>query len=255
MSVRRSWTLIGHEARILRHDPLPFILSILLPLVMMWLLRPAFDAMFQALSGSVDGAAQAVPGMAVLYATFLVANVAFGFLREFEWTTWTRLRLAGASAGDLIVSKLVPGFLAVFLLMELLLGGAGRLFGLQVQGSWMAVTLLVVLFSAWLTAAGAVIAGVCHTAAQATAVANLIALACGGLGGVIVPAETLPVWAARIGSVLPTRSVMSGLRDAISGSGVSDVRSQVVALGLWTLATIAVAAFLLGRTVTSEDLR
>jgi ABC-2 type transport system permease protein len=252
MSWRRSWALVRHESRILRRDPLPFVLSVTLPLFMMWFLRPAMAAIFSATDGPQDGAAQAVPGMAVLYAMFLVANVAFGFLRELDWRTWSRLRSTDASTAELIVGKLVPGFVVVTGLLFLLVGAGVHLFSLDVEGSWWAVVALLALFGAWLTACGAVIAAICRTAPQATAIANLLTLVLSGIGGALFPAETLPSWVRVVDPLAPTTHVMDGLRNTIEGGDLASVASDLGVLTLWCAATAALGLWAVGRRLTAE---
>lgn len=251
MSLRRSGALVRHELRILRHDPLPFVLSFVLPLVMMWLLRPAFTAIFASTGGPNNGAAQAVPGMIVLYAMFLVANIAFGFLREQDWRTWSRLRAAGPSSIELIVGKLVPGFGVVTALMGTLFVVGSTVFGLQVRGSMFAIAALLVLFAAWLTACGAAIAGLCRTAPQATALANLLSLGVGGLGGVLIPAETLPDWVQVVAHLNPAWWVMQGLRGSISGA--QSAVGPLFALAVSVLVTGMIAVFAVERAFGEES--
>lgn len=252
MSWRRSSALVRHELRILRHDPLPFMLSVCLPLVMMWFLRPAMAAIFSATDGPDDGAAQAVPGMAVLYAMFLIANVAFGFLREVDWRTWSRLRATQATAADLVVGKLVPGFVVVTgLLLGLIVAGV-RLFSLEMRGSWWAVVALLAVFGGWLTACGAVIAAICRTLPQATAIANLLTLVLCGIGGVLMPTETLPGWVQFVGPAAPTSRVMGGLRDAIGGADLADIAGDLGVLALWCAVTTALGLWTVGRKMTAE---
>lgn len=253
MSMHRSSALIRHELRILRRDPLPFILSFVLPLVMMWLLRPAFSAIFATIGGSGNGAAQAVPGMAVLYAMFLVANVAFGFQRERDWHTWARLRAGGASPIELAAGKLVPGFVVVTGLMLVLFAVGTFVFDLRIRGPAMQIVALILIFGAWLTTCGAIVAAVCKTTAQATAVANLLSLGVGGLGGVLIPAETLPHWVQVAAHGTPTWWVMQGLRSTINGTGFA--AGPILVLTFWLLFTAAVAVAAVEHAYVGDNLR
>ena len=253
MSLRRSSALVRHEFRILRHDPLPFVLSFVLPLVMMWLLRDAFRAIFASTGGPDNGAAQAVPGMVVLYAMFLVANVAFGFLRERDWHTWARLRGAGPSAADLTAGKLFPGFCAITLLMAVLFAVGTVAFRLDIHGSVLSVGVLIVLFGAWLTACGGVIARLCRTAPQATAMANLLALCVGGFGGALIPAETLPEWVQVVAHANPAWWVMQGFRGSVTGE-VSPT-GPILVLTAWLVVTGAIAVVTVDRAYGDKSRR
>lgn len=251
--MRRSGGLIRHEFRILRRDPLPFVLSLVLPLVMMWLLRPAFTAIFSAIAGSGNGAAQAVPGMAILYAMFLVANVAFGFQRERDWRTWARLRAGGATPVELVAGKLIPGFVVVTGLMLVLFTVGTLVFDLDVRGPTVQIVVLIVLFGAWLTTCGAIVAAICKTTAQATAVANLLSLGVGGLGGVLIPAETLPHWVQVGAHGMPTWWVMEGLRGTIRGN--ASATGPLLVLTIWLVCTGAIAIGAIDRAYVGDNLR
>jgi ABC-2 type transport system permease protein len=236
--------MVEHELGILRHDPLPFVISFAFPLLLMAFLKPAFAASLRA-AGFVgaNGAEQAVPGMALMFAMFLISNVGFGFLREYDWRTWDRLRLTRATPSELIIGKLVPGFCITAGLMGGLLVIGGVVYGLDVKGPIAGLGLVVVTAGLWMTATGALVATVCTTAAQATAIANLITLAFAGFGGVFTPIDTLPGWARAIAPATPTYWLMSGFSHVIEGRGLTDVFVAVVIVLAMTTVTGIAAVF------------
>jgi ABC-2 type transport system permease protein len=249
MSVHRSRVLVAHELRILRHDPLPFVISFLFPLLLMAFLKPMFAATLTALGvAGANGAEQAVPGMALMFSMFLISNVAFGFIREHDWRTWDRLRTTHASTGDLLVGKLVPGFLVTAgLLVSLLLVG-GIVFGLHVAGSVAGLGVVAIAMGLWMTTAGAVLAAVCRTAAQATAIANFLTMALCGLGGVITPIESLPGWAATVAPIAPTYWAMKAFTTLIGGGSFTDVALDLLVLLGFVVVTAGAAVALLRTT-------
>src|SRR3954447_3807019 len=118
-------SIVRHELRVLRREPMPLILMTLMPLALMALFKPVFAA----------GAAQSVPGMTVLFAFFLVGQVGYVFFREHAWGTWERLRATDLSRAQILGAKVVVP-LAIFAIQFAILFGAGCvLFGLTVQGS------------------------------------------------------------------------------------------------------------------------
>ena len=109
MSWRRSWAIIRHEMKALTDDPGSLIFLLVMPLLMMGLMKPLFGLSLQA-EGFVgaNGAEQAVPGMAAMFATFTGSFAGFTFFREHGWHTWDRLRASRATTPDIMTGKLVP---------------------------------------------------------------------------------------------------------------------------------------------------
>jgi hypothetical protein len=87
----------------------------------------------------------------------------------------------------------------------------------------------------------ALLATFCRTAAQATAVANFLAMLLCGLGGAITPVSALPDWAAAIAPISPIYWTMSGFTAVISGGSGADVLLSVVVLVAVASATTAIA--------------
>src|SRR3954452_24921873 len=90
-------SIVRHELRVLRREPMPLILMTLMPLALMALFKPVFAA----------GAAQSVPGMTVLFAFFLVGQVGYVFFREHAWGTWERLRATELAPRQIMIGKVL----------------------------------------------------------------------------------------------------------------------------------------------------
>src|SRR5690242_2062533 len=93
MSFRRSGAIARHEMRVLRRDPMPLCVLLLLPLIMAPLYRTTFHAAL-VFDGhpSASGADYAVPAMIVQFGFFLAPFTGFLFFREYIWKTWPRVR-------------------------------------------------------------------------------------------------------------------------------------------------------------------
>src|SRR5947209_9183011 len=92
VSPSRSAAVARHELRLLRRDPVFLLTFTLMPLIVMAFIKPAFRYMLAAQNGArVNGAEQAVPGVAVMFSMFLVGSVGFAFFREYGWGTWERV--------------------------------------------------------------------------------------------------------------------------------------------------------------------
>jgi ABC-2 type transport system permease protein len=237
--------LIHHEFRILRRDPLPFIISFLFPLLMMAFLKPALHAVMLASGRSqLNGAQQVVPGMTLMFALFLVSNVGFAFFREHDWHTWDRLRSTSASTAELLVGKIFPNFVLLTALMTGLIFVGGVTYGMEMPGSKVGLLALLISLAAWMTSTGVALAFVLRTMAQSTAVANFLSLALSGLGGVLTPISTLPRWAQTIAPATPTYWAMHGFHTLAHGPArLTDIAASLTVLWVFAAAAIAVATW------------
>src|SRR5437763_17171855 len=105
----RSAAVGRQELRVLRSDPTPVIVLVAMPLVLMAFIKPAFrSALVTSGHPQANGAEQAVPGMAVLFAFFLIGFVSFAFFRDHGWTTWDRLRASRARPAEIMIGKVAP---------------------------------------------------------------------------------------------------------------------------------------------------
>ena len=130
MSVGRIATIAWQDLKILRADPMPAIMLIVMPLLLMPFLKPAFIVVLH-MEGhrSATGAEQVVPGMAVTFGFFLVGNVSLGFYREHAWKTWERLRASAAGTAEILAGKMVTPLLQAIAQFGLLFGLGGLLMG------------------------------------------------------------------------------------------------------------------------------
>ena len=163
----RSLALFRHEMRILRRNPTPVLLMIVLPLGFIAFIRTGFRlALVDAGYPNATGAEQAVPGMTVMFALFLASFTGWSFFREHGWGTWERLRASAARPTEIIVGKLLPSLLIVVLQMGVLFGLGGPLFGLRVRGSIVGFVLVGLAYALFLVAFGVALTSVCRTVNQ-----------------------------------------------------------------------------------------
>jgi ABC-2 type transport system permease protein len=242
--MRHSWAILRHELRVMWTDPSTVIFVIAMPLVMVALMQDLFAAALHAQGYSdANGSEFAVPGMAVGFAAFGVGYAGFTFFRDHGWGTWDRLRATSASSVDIMVGKVLPNVGVTFVQLALLFLLGGPLFGLEVTGSWLALTLLVVFVALALCAFGMLVTAVTRTMNQLNAVGSVGGMAMAMLGGAWVPVATMPGWAQAIAPLLPTYWAMEGFRDVIlRGAGVSQVLVPVLMMAGFTVLYTAVAA-------------
>ncbi len=243
--MRASAVILRNELRILRHDPVPAVILLAMPLVLVAVLTEALAPVLHSL-GYTDatGAEQTVPGMAVVFSFFAVGFIGFAFFREHGWGTWRRLRTSALSPGAVIAGKVVLP-LGLMGLQHVALFCIGLLFlDLHIAGSPAGVVLVAMAYCAAIAALGLAATAVFSTVQQLNAVTNLGAMVVGGLGGSFVPLRALPPWAEAIAPVSPAYWAMRGYRSVLlHDGGVSTVFVPVAVLLAVAAAALALAAW------------
>jgi ABC-2 type transport system permease protein len=244
MSWLRSWALIRHEMKALRDDPGSLVFLLLMPLLMMGLMKPLFGLSLQAEGFlSANGAEQAVPGMAAMFATFTGSFAGFTFFREHGWHTWERLRASQATTPDIIVGKLAPTLIIAVAQMFALFALGVVLFDLVVSGSLVALSMIAVGFSLSMLCFGMAIMSLSRTSLQLNTYVNLAGIIFAGVGGALVPLAVLPEWVQAVARFTPTYWAMDGFLDVIlAGADIAEVVLPMSALLAFSAAFTAITA-------------
>lgn len=244
MSWLRSRALAVHELKALVDDPGSLVFLLIMPLLMMGLMKPLFGLSLQAEGfPGANGAEQAVPGMAAMFATFTASFAGFTFFREHGWRTWDRLRASRATTPDIMMGKLFPTFLIAALQIGGLFVLGVLLFDLVIAGSIVALTLVTFAFSLSMLSFGMAITALSRTSLQLNTFANLFGIVFAGVGGALVPLAVLPEWVQRAARFVPTYWAMDGFLDVIlGGAGVPEVALSTLMLLLFTALFTTVAA-------------
>lgn len=244
MSWRRSWALVRHEMKALADDPGSLVFLLVMPLLMIGLMKPLFGLSLQAEGFmSANGAEQAVPGMAAMFATFTGSFAGFTFFREHGWHTWERLRASQATTPDIMVGKLAPTLVIAVAQMMALFGLGVVLFELEIDGSVLALSLIVILFSLSMLSFGMAIMSLSRTSLQLNTYVNLAGIVFAGVGGALVPLTVLPEWVQSIARVTPTYWAMRGFLDVVlEGAGIGGVILPSTALLAFSAIFAAITA-------------
>jgi ABC-2 type transport system permease protein len=216
MSHRRMTAILFHELRLLTRDPLPVMILVIFPLLLIAFLKPLF-ALALSTHGypGANGAAQVVPGEAVINGFYVVGMTSFAFFVEYGWDTWDRLRASEATSIEIITGKALP-FLAVSMSQFLVIFAISvPLFGLDSRGPLYALIPLIAAFAICLVTLGVMLTSLCRTIQQVSAFAFGGLVLFGALGGALVPLEVLPGWARNVSPVTPTYWVMRGFGSVI----------------------------------------
>jgi ABC-2 type transport system permease protein len=119
----------------LRRDPFPIAVLVVMPLVIIAFFRPALAlALFSEGFVHANGSEQAVPGVAVTFSFFIVGFVGLAFFRDRGWNTWDRLRGA-ASVNEIVTGKLLPIGLTALVQLVVLFGAGFLIFSFRINGS------------------------------------------------------------------------------------------------------------------------
>jgi ABC-2 type transport system permease protein len=220
----------------------PIVFTIVTPLVLVPFLQPVLGAALRnAGVRGATGAEQAVPGLAVLFAFFLISFVGDVFFREHSWHTWDRLRLAPLARLEIMMGKALPAVGVITLEIGSLLALGSVLFGLPVRGSLIALIAVVVAFGVAVVAIALLLVSVCRTTQQLDMVGVLAAMVCSGLGGALTPVSSLPAVARHVAPATPTYWAMKGFRAVLlDGRGVTSCIEPVLVLA--GIAAVAMAA-------------
>jgi ABC-2 type transport system permease protein len=242
MSRQRSLALARHEGRMLRRDPFPIAVLVVMPLVIIAFFRPALAlALFSEGFVHANGSEQAVPGIAVTFSFFIVGFVGLAFFRDRGWNTWDRLRGA-ASVNEIVAGKLLPIGATALAQLGVLFGAGFLVFGFRITGSPAALILLCVALPICPIAFGVALVAVARTLQQVNVVANVGTVVLAGLGGALVPLALLPSWAAAIAPLTPTYWAMRGLRSVVlERGGVGSVLLPIGVLLLFAVTSVVVA--------------
>jgi ABC-2 type transport system permease protein len=234
-SIRRSLTIARNDCELLLKEPLFVIVLIAMPLVIMAVTKPTYAAVLQRQGYAfANGAEQAVPGMAIMFAFFMVTFGGLAFFREYMWNTWDRIRSLPVRNREIMLGKAGPSFL-IICFQQLVLFVAGYfLFGLHIRGSLTALVAVDLAFAFWLTTFILATVALCRTFQQVLVVSNLGAIVFAGIGGALTPIQTLPGWVSPIAHLTPTYWAMRGFNSVLlDGKGMRAVLLPVgVLLGV-----------------------
>ena len=237
--------LVRHNLKLWLADVQVPIVLVGMPLAMMAFLRPVYrDTLATAGVADATGAEQAVPGMAVMFALLGAGIHAADLHRERMWATWDRLRASGARTGEIVVGKLLPPLLLVAGQVTVLFAAGVVLFGLEIRGTVAGLVSVAAAFAVAMLALGLLLSATIRSITRLGAIGNALAVALAGLGGAIVPLNTMPSWTTTLSPVTPGYWAMRGFQAAILDPGrVADVVVATLALSVFAALFAVIAAW------------
>ena len=232
MNVTRISAIARQDLRILKRDPVFVIVMTLMPLLLMGFLKPGMGgALTETGLKGVNGAAQTVPGMSMVFAFFSVANLGYGVFREHGWNTWDRLRSTQLSTAEIMIGKSAVPTACLTVQMCVFFGVGGWLTGLEVKGSLLGLVFVAAMTELNVICMGLLLIAVCRTIMQLNAIANLGSILFAGLGGALAPIAVMPGWLQVVAKVTPGYWAMEGFRSVIIfGHGVGGALQPMLVL-------------------------
>jgi len=243
MSPRRSVAVARNELRVLRRDPTPLVVLLVMPLVM----APLFDRTYRAVLVLSDhphasGADFAVPAQLVQFGFFLAPYTGFLFFREHGWKTWSRLRASPATTADIVAGKAMPMVGVGLLQIAILLAFGSLVLDLHLHANLVALVPVGFMYICCAVAGGIALAAVLRTNQQLNALGFLGATVLGALGGALVPLATLPRWTRTIAPATPQYWAMRASRDLVlDGRSASAAMLPLVVLAAFTAVFVVIA--------------
>ncbi len=211
----RVGVLVRKEFRLVAADPWFLVIMSLMPLAIMPLIAPLIGVSLEVKGLEANGGLIAVPGQTAIFSFFVAGSVAFSIYREHGWRTWDRLRASAASTTELLVGRAVP-WIGIHVLYQIALFTVGGLvLRAPVWRAPAATLVLMVTFAASLVCFSLLLTAVFPSIQQVNAIMNIGAMVFGGLGGALVPFDSLPRWAQLIGPISPTYWVMQGHTESL----------------------------------------
>jgi ABC-2 type transport system permease protein len=203
---------MANDLRVVRHDAGPLVLVVMIPLAMAFA-KPSFGgALRDAGYRGANGAEQVVPGLSILLCFMMVAFVGEAFFREHRWFTWDRLRASALSSWEIVLGKLAPMYAFVLGALVLLFGAGFLVLDLGWPRAPLGLVPLLLALPLCLVALALALVAVSRSYLQLSALANVVGLGLAGLGGALVPIQTLPEWVRTVATVTPTYWAMRGFR-------------------------------------------
>ncbi|TCK22294.1 ABC transporter permease [Pseudonocardia endophytica] len=239
-TLHRTEVMARHNLTLQLRDPAQLISYVLIPMVLMVLLRPLYDAV-----GGVDGT-QAALGPLVMFSVYAMVIVGNSILVERHWRTWEQLHTTQARRIEVLVAKAVPVYLLVILQQLVLIGYGCLVAGLEFPPNIGYVVAAVAIWAFTLLAIGTALGTVLPDFPQLAMVGDLSAIGFGALGGALAPVDLMPGWVQAIAPFTPVYWALSLLRAAVVGDLAGAVVPALVCLAIG-LAAGCVAVYRVSR--------
>ncbi len=182
--------------------------------------RP-FDLMKTSPTGASDkfnSYSHSFCGMTLQYLLFWGLESGLLYLRERQRGLWKRMRAAPVPLLTALLGRALATGSIAFLQLLVTFAFGRIVFGVTIDGSWLAFLGLAIGVSLLAAATGLGVAAIGGTEARARSAFIVVILGVSMLGGLWLPAFLLPAWVQDLARALPTTWAMRGL-DGVTWQG------------------------------------
>lgn len=188
-----------------------------------------------------------VPGLlGVILQMTMVMMTSMALTREIERGTMENLLAMPASAGEIMLGKVLPYLAVGAVQVVIVLGAAKLLFAVPFLGGLGLLLTCVLIFVLALVLLGYTISTMARTQLQAMQLTFFFFLPSLMLSGFMFPFAGMPGWAQSLGELFPLTHFLRIIRAImLKGAGLSDIGDEVLYLGLFVpvLAGLALMRF------------
>ena len=169
-------------------------------------------------------------------AGMLLTNLCFsasslGLVGERESGTYEATLALPITPLEIVLGKLVPYVVVCYGVLTIAVFGAGIVFGVWPNGSWLAIGALTLPFVFASLSVGVLVSALVSSSAQAVFLTVFVILPSFVLSGVMFPYQLMPDGVRQLGAILPLRWYQIGLRRLVlRGGNFGDVWVPFVAL-------------------------
>jgi|Tabmets5t2r1_1033131.scaffolds.fasta_scaffold02047_5 ABC-2 type transport system permease protein len=231
--MRAFWKLTKAELKLFTREPLAIFFVLAFPLILLWLNGSQGGGMDRLLPGYV-ALVLATVGLTQL-PSVLATYRERGILRRLATTPVPPVTVLGAQ----LVVHLAASTAGVALLLTV----AGAFDDVAVPRSIPAAVLVYLAGALALYALGFVVAALAPNARTANVVGFVVYFPMIFLCGAVIPREALSSSMRRIGELLPLAPVVTALRDAWSGAGITALTLAALAALIAVAAAVGIRLF------------
>jgi ABC-2 type transport system permease protein len=185
-----------------------------------------------------------VPGIAALLLIIITTIVtAMGLSREREAGTLEQVLVTPLRPAVVILGKLIPFAIIGLVDFSLAMAAGSWVFGMPIRGSLLFLLGATLLYLLSTLGMGLLISTLARSQQQAFMGGFAVMLPAVLLGGIMTPISSMPEWLRPVTYLNPVRYYGEVLRAVVlKGATAEDVLPQLVALGLFGLVLVTVAA-------------
>jgi ABC-2 type transport system permease protein len=199
---------------------------------------------------TLDFTAPGIIGFAMTLITVLLTAMAI--VRERTGGTLTRILIAPVSAWQVTVGYTLAFSLVALLQAGELFAASVLLFGVRFVGSGVLVALIVVLFAVGLQGIATLMSTLARNEAHAMQFVLFLVIPSIMLSGVFWPLEAMPPTIRPLSYAMPLTYANTALRKVmLSGSGLSEIRMELIVLGGIALGALALSVLSMRRQATT----